>query len=192
MKNVILLLTVLFLSVFNPTTFAAVETSSTHSLKGEDLFTQKPLEVKAKAKGLVIAFLSARCPCSHSHVPVIEKLSQEFPDFQFVAIHSNADEPTEQAKTYFQNAKLGFPILQDEKNKMADQFKAAKTPHVYVLGTNGETLYKGGMTNSSDGPSADRQYLREALIALQAGKKVETPETRSLGCAISRGENYVW
>ncbi len=188
MKNTALLpLLLLALNVlFTPTAHAA------YSVQGEDLLSGQKIEATAKAKGLVVIFLSSRCPCSDSHLPIIEKLSQQFTDFQFVGIHSNADEGKEQAQTYFKNAHLSFPILQDEKSKWADQLKASKTPHVFVLSPDGETLYKGGATSSAHGPTAEHAYLQDALTAIQAGKKVTTAETRTLGCAISRGEKYVW
>ena len=185
MKNIWIFAILLLLLLTQPL-FSAT------SIQGEDLMTGKPIEVSAKSKGLVIAFLSARCPCSNSHLPMLEKLSHDFPDFQFVGVHSNADESKDPTQTYFKDAHLSFPLIQDFKFKLADQFKASKTPHVFVLSPGGETLYKGGMTNSADGPSADRQYLKDALTALQAGQKMQTSETRSLGCAISRGETYVW
>jgi len=162
------------------------------SIQGEDLLTGKKTEAVPKTKGLVVTFLSARCPCSNSHVPLIEKLSQEFPEFQFVAIHSNADEPKDQAQKYFKDAHLTFPVIEDEKSKWANQLKASKTPHAFVMNSNGDILYKGGVTNSADAPSAGQQHLKEALTDIQAGNKVRKAEARSLGCAISRGENYVW
>jgi hypothetical protein len=162
------------------------------SIQGEDLLTGQKLEATARAKGLVVVFLSSRCPCSDSHLPIIEKLSQRFGDFQFVGIHSNADEAKEQAQAYFKKAHVTFPIIQDEKLKWADQFKASKTPHVFVLNSAGETLYKGGASSSAHGPSAEHAYLQDALTAIQDGKKVAVSETRTLGCAISRGDQYVW
>ncbi|MGZ5280075.1 MAG: redoxin domain-containing protein [Pseudobdellovibrionaceae bacterium] len=162
------------------------------SVQGEDLLTGQKVETLPKGRGLVVTFLSARCPCSNSHVPLLKKLSQEFPEFQFLAIHSNADEPKEEAQKYFREAHLTFPVLRDEKTKLANQFKASKTPHTFVYNSNGDLLYKGGVTSSADAPSAAQQYLREALTDIQAGNKVRTAEARCLGCAISRGENHVW
>jgi hypothetical protein len=123
---------------------------------------------------------------------MLEKLSHEFPDFQFVAVHSNVDESAELAQNYFKESHLSVPVIQDKESKLADRFKALKTPHTFVLDAKGDIVFKGGMTNSAEASGADRQYLKEALQALQNGKKVETPEVRSLGCAISRGETHVW
>jgi thioredoxin-related protein len=188
MKNILVFTLLLMLLISN----AGLALEAKPSVQGEDLFSGRALDLVAKSKGLVVTFLSARCPCSNSHVPMLEKLSHEFPDFQFVAVHSNADETAELAQNYFKESRLSVPVIQDKDSKLADRFKALKTPHVFVLDAKGEIVFKGGMTNSSEASGADRQYLKEALLALQAGKKVETPEARSLGCAISRGETHVW
>ncbi len=162
------------------------------SVKGEDLFSGQKQELSSKTKGLVLVFLSARCPCSNSHLPLVEKLSHEFPEFQFVAVHSNVDEPKDQAQAYFKTQGFTIPVIQDEKNQLADQYKASKTPHVFVLSPDGEILYKGGVTNSADAGGAEKHYLKAALTELRADQKVSQSETRTLGCAIARGEKYVW
>ncbi len=162
------------------------------TVQGEDLLSGKKIELTTKSKGTVLVFLSARCPCSNSHLKIVDQLAKDFPDFQFVGVHSNIDEKKEMAQEYFKSASLSFPMIEDDGSKLADQYRASKTPHVFVLNPAGEVVYKGGVTNSADAPSANRQYLKEALTEIQAGKAVTTAATRSLGCVISRGGSYVW
>lgn len=141
------------------------------------------------AKATVVLFLSARCPCSNSHVGLVKQMSQEFPEYRFVGIHANANEPEEEARKYFKEKGLKFPVLEDVNGALAEHFKAFKTPHVFVVDKNQQILYKGGVTNSSVASDSDRNYLREALNDLKAGSTVRTPEGRTLGCTISRGKN---
>jgi thioredoxin-related protein len=183
---------VLFLFVFGLLLALSSESLASFSVQGEDLFSGQKKEVTTKTKGIVLVFLSARCPCSNSHMPLVSQLSQDFPEFQFVAVHSNSDENKAQAQEYFKSQNLSIPVLQDEKSVLANQYKASKTPHVFVLSPTGEILYKGGVTDSADAPSAENQYLRIALNEIKAGLKVSQSETRSLGCAISRGDQHVW
>ena len=156
------------------------------AISGLDLLQNKPSEVRPGPKGTVAIFLSARCPCSNSHLGIVKKLAQDFPAFAFVVIHSNADEAISEARQYFRQAELDLPVLQDEHDKLADQFKALKTPHAYVLSPEGAVLYRGGVTNSANGPSASQQLLRAALEDVSAGRPVKTPESRTLGCVIAR------
>lgn len=162
-------------------------------LEGQDLLKQTPVSVGSQSKkGLVVVFLSAKCPCSNSHVQEVKELSLQHPDFQFVAVHSNVDEDLELTQPYFEKAQFSFPVIQDKKTEIADQLKALKTPHAFIYLADGTKAYEGGVSNSKDCERADRLYLREALQDLQAQKPVRTPEGRTLGCVISRGEKNVW
>ena len=155
-------------------------------ISGHEMFSQNLLEIKPGTKGSVVVFMSARCPCSNSHLKIVKELSSQFKDFSFVVIHSNMDESVEETKAYFKAANFNFPVLQDENTKLADLFKALKTPHAYVLDVTGKILYKGGITNSAMADTADRQLLKDALLDVESGLTVRTPEGRTLGCIISR------
>ena len=165
----------------------------TKSLEGKNLLTGETVQVDASNnKGLVVVFLSAKCPCSNSHNTELRDLAQTYKDFNFVAVHSNVDEGKDLSKPYFEKAAFPFPVIEDEKSKLADQLQASKTPHAFIFASSGEVLYQGGISNSKDCAKADRKFLREALVDLHSGKVVRTPEGRTLGCAISRGEKNVW
>lgn len=168
--------------------------AATHQteIRGKNLLRDETLQVKLEdSKALVVVFLSAKCPCSDSHLAELRALHKDFPQMRFVAVHSNADESPELALPYFQKAQLPFDLIQDEGNRWADEFKALKTPHAFVVSSQGEILYQGGVTDSKNLERAQRKFLREALTDLMADRKVQTPEGRTLGCVISRGKN-VW
>ncbi len=165
----------------------------TKSIEGRNLLTDAKVRVEASEMGgLVVVFLSAQCPCSNSHNIELRDLAQTYKEFNFVAVHSNVDESKDLSKPYFEKAALPFPVIEDEKAKLADQLRALKTPHAYIFASSGDMVYQGGVSNSKDCAKADRKFLREALEDLHAGKAVRTPQARTLGCAISRGEKNVW
>lgn len=155
-------------------------------VQGKDLVSGQSQSVSAGAKGTVVVFLSARCPCSNGHVPEIKKLQADFPGFTFVGVHSNGDEPADQARPYFKAAAFPFPLLSDEKFRLADSFRALKTPHAFVLSPEGAIVYQGGVTSSASGLNPDTHYLREVLGDIQAGKAPRRDRGRTLGCLISR------
>ncbi len=146
------------------------------------------LDLKSGKKATVVVFMSAVCPCSGSHEGLLKKMAQDFSDFQFVAVHANIDEKLEDSQKHFKEAALGFPVIEDSRSVLANHFGALKTPHVYVLGPQGEMIYQGGVTDSHVGPTAKKQYLQEVLTDLQAGQVPRHKETRSLGCYIQRAE----
>ena len=117
---------------------------------GPNIISGKSETVKGGPKGLVVVFLSAKCPCSKSHTPELVQLAKEFKDFNFVAVHSNMDEKPELARDYFSELKLPFSVIQDYDARIADGFKALKTPHVFILDPSETVVFQGGMSDSKD------------------------------------------
>ena len=156
-------------------------------LFGQDVVKseQVKVEIPEGDKAQVVVFLSQKCPCSNSHIEELKKLAKDFPDVRFVAVHSNLDEDPAKVKEYFTKIDLPFPVVQDDNNKIADRFKAMKTPHAYVMVKN-EIVYRGGVSDSKNYRPENRLYLREALEDLKNQRPLRMPEARTLGCAIPR------
>ncbi len=164
---------------------APLEAAPPPTVGGRDVISGTEVIVRAE-KALVVVFLSAKCPCSKSHTGELADLAKEFKEFQFVGVHSNLDESNELAKNYFNELKLPFPVIRDSDAVIADRFKALKTPHAFVLTSASETVFQGGMSDSTDCADAGRRYLREALSDLRSGKPPRDRRVRTIGCAISR------
>jgi hypothetical protein len=133
-------------------------------------------------------FLSSKCPCSISHLPSLNSIAKNYigKGYKFVAFHSNVNEDIQSSKTFFRAANLEFPVIQDTNAKIADAFKAFKTPHVFILNPKGEIIFQGGVDNSKIAEKASRFYLKEALEAIELGKLPKEKEVRVLGCEIKR------
>lgn len=140
--------------------------------------------LNTKSKHTVIFFLSASCPCTKNHIPYLQELGKKYPSFQFLGVHSNANETIESANKEF--GSFGFPIAFDKDMKIADQFKATKTPHVFVVNPKGEILFHGGVTNSTHPKRAKKFYLKNALDDISNNKEVKQKFARALGCYIIR------
>lgn len=183
----------LILSIFTLPLFFA-QAALPPKIKSLDLLSGKPIEISTQFndyKGLVVVFLSAKCPCSNSHTNVLKKMSQKYKDYKFVGVHSNADESLATAQQYFKKTAFNFQIVQDNNTQIADLLQAFKTPHAFILSQKGEILYQGGVTSSSQADTADRNYLDEALSDLVQNKEIRTTEGRTLGCAILRQNELV-
>jgi peroxiredoxin len=76
-------------------------------------------------------------------------------------------------------------FLSDPEGKVGRLYGAKVTPTFFIIGPDGRLDYQGAM---DDGPEVDdvkgRNYVRDALGDLAAGKPVRTPETRTYGCGV--------
>lgn len=163
-----------------------------NKISGVNVIDQKNVEQGLGPNLTVVVFLSAKCPCSDSHIVELKALAKDFPNASFIGVHSNFDENADDTKAYFQKAALPFPVIQDVKAYYANEFHALKTPHAFVIDAKGQVLYKGGVSDSHDFAKSKRHYLREALNDLKAGKTVATAEGRTLGCTITRENGNAW
>jgi hypothetical protein len=140
-----------------------------------------------------IVFLSSRCPCSQAHQERLAELARFFSSSErprrigFIGINANQDEPLAEARTYFENQQLPFPVYRDAGMKWLELFPALKTPHVFIIDREkSEILYQGGVDDSSHPKTSSTFYLRDAFDDIEAGRNIRAPKTRALGCQISR------
>lgn len=185
------------LSVFLLSPMLVAQAALTN-FQGLDLVTNSKITISALSndtyKATALVFISAKCPCSGSHMEELKDLAHTYPQVQFIGVHSNLEEPLSMSQDFFAKNQLGFPVLQDENQKLAEHFGAYKTPHVFVLDSKGEILYKGGVTNSHQAPKSDKKYLREVLKAIVTKEPLPWKQTKALGCAIERPDENkdVW
>jgi len=181
MKNIILLIVTM-------TSFIAYAAAASKvQFTGKNIITNETLSATVDGKkALVVIFLSAKCPCSNSHIEELKSLSYDFPDFNFVGVHSNLDEAVDVSKAYFTQMKLPFPVIQDVNAAIADQYQAFKTPHAFVIHVDGQILYQGGVSSSKNFAKAEHKFLRNALLDIHLGQTVAKAEGRTLGCSIAR------
>lgn len=188
--------TILGFAVFSAFILSSSEASAALPTvySGEDLRVPNQTVSKKASdtrKGMVLVFLSAKCPCSAGHEGTLSALAQEFTPlgFQFVGVHSNRDESLANARAHFQSANLSFPVIEDGSDQeavLATAFGALKTPHVFLLSPSGELLFSGGVDDSKDPNRAKQHYLRDALVSVSKGESPKVKETRTLGCVIHK------
>ncbi len=146
-------------------------------------------DLLAKNKAVAVIFVATKCPVSNAYNDRMAALGKEYAakGVAVVGINSNKAELAPEVAEHAKANGLGFPVLKDEGNKVADGYGAQKTPEVYVISPKGDLLYHGRIDESQDDPkNVKSPDLRNALEAILAGRPVPAPETKAFGCTIRR------
>lgn len=96
--------------------------------------------------------------------------------------YAEADRLTESRKAH------PSAVLLDPKGQLGRLYGASTTPHMFVIDGAGTLVYMGAI---DDKPTANpasvkgaRNYVREALDAVAAGRPVAVASTRPYGCSV--------
>jgi peroxiredoxin len=146
-------------------------------------------------RGVIIVFMSNHCPFSNAYEERLVALNQKFAqqEFSVVAIMPSdqtayADDTFAQMKERAKIKNYSFPYLLDDTQNVARAFGASRTPQVFVLNqVNSKFVleYTGAIDdNPQDQAEVQRQYVDEAVSSLLAGRPVQSPITKPIGCAI--------
>ncbi len=145
-----------------------------------------------EAKAIAVVFLGTECPISNQYVPVLMKLQRDFAKkgVQVVGINSVPQDDLAAVASHAKNFELGFPILKDADQKVADKFKVARVPEAFVLDGTRTVRYRGRIDDQfGRGVSrvaASKTDLADALKAVLDGKDVKSPMPEAVGCPLSR------
>lgn len=79
-------------------------------------------------------------------------------------------------------------ILLDPSGEVGRAYGAKTTPHLFIVDPKGKVVYQGAIddrptTNAEDIAGA-KNYVRQALDELEAGKPVSEPVTAAYGCSV--------
>jgi peroxiredoxin len=136
---------------------------------------------------VVMYFWSAECPSvARADTQMAGWLPTMGNPVVVLPIASNANEEPEMlARVAFERS-LSF-VLRDAGQRIADTYRAATTPHFFVITPKGRLGYQGALDNVTFRQrTPTRFYLREAVSALLAGQTPDPAETQPYGCTIVR------
>lgn len=144
--------------------------------------------------GLLVMFSCNTCLFVIRNQAVTMKTIQyaQMHDIGVVILNSNAakrngDDSYKAMKEYAKEQRYTVPYVVDEDSKLADAFGAGHTPEIYLFNKDNILVYKGAMNDNPGNPTeAKTMYIREAIDALVAGKKIDPSVTKSVGCGIKR------
>jgi thioredoxin-related protein len=150
--------------------------------------------------GLVVVFSCNTCPfvVGNEHFKGWESQYNDLHAYAtenklgFILVNSNEgkrddDDSMDEMRNHADRKGYKMPYLLDENSKLANAFGAKTTPHVFVLNSKLELVYKGSIDNGSDTRrEKDIPYLKTAINELVSGRAISTAETAPRGCSIKR------
>jgi peroxiredoxin len=141
------------------------------------------------SKVIVVMFIATQCPISNAYNSRMVDIYKKYKDknITFIGINSNKQESIDEVKSHAEDNGFKFTVLKDDKNKIADMFRASVTPEIFILKPDGYTLlYQGRIDDSRDESDVDSRDLSKALDEILAGKAVSAAKTKAFGCTIKR------
>lgn len=149
---------------------------------------QHSLSQYSSGKGVVLIFVSTRCPVSNAYNERMVKLAADYQakGIQFLGINANKAEDPAEMSSHAQEHGWNFPVLKDTGNAIADRLGASVTPEAYVIDSSGVLRYHGRIDDSQDPANIKSQDLKAALDALLANQEIAKKEAKAFGCSIKR------
>jgi peroxiredoxin len=127
------------------------------------------------AKAVAVVFTCNKCPVAVAYEDRLIAFQKDYADkgVQVVAINVNKAEADKMPamKTRAQEKGFEFPYLYDPSQKVARDFGAEVTPHVFLLDGKCQLAYVGPVDDNPDESQAKKAYLRDATDAVLAGKE---------------------
>jgi peroxiredoxin len=146
-----------------------------------------------RAPALLVMFICNHCPYVQHVRGELAKVGREYGEqgVGIVAISSNdvaqyPDDGPEAMGEEKKRAGYTFPYLYDERQAVAQAYRAACTPDLFLFDQARRLVYRGQLDDSrpkSDIPVTGKD-LRAALDAVLAGRPVPEIQKPSIGCNI--------
>ena len=143
-------------------------------------------------KVVVVFFTCNHCPYVQAYEGRIIALQEEFKDKGVTFIGINSNDSTNYPEDSFENmivrAKskgFNFYYVRDESQEVAQAYGATHTPQIFVFDEDRKLRYTGKIDDNWREPEKVKErYLRDAIISLIEGRKIENEETYAIGCTI--------
>lgn len=140
----------------------------------------------ARSRLTVLVFYADRCPCFRAHEERIRELVRAYASrgVDVILVDSEVDATMDRAVAAVRERKLPRMVV-DRGGRLANALGAEYATYTVVLDGSGRVRYRGGIDSDKNRlTDAPREYLREALDDLLAGREPRRAESKTLGCAL--------
>ena len=147
----------------------------------------------AKGKnGLLVIFSCNACPWVIAWEDRYVELADTYKDkgVGIVAINSNETQfenvdSMEEMQAHAKEQGYNFYYTMDNGSKLASEFGATRTPHIYLFDKKDKLVYRGAIDDNARKPDkVENTYLADAIDNMLAGSAIDPAATKALGCAI--------
>jgi len=147
----------------------------------------------AKGKnGLLVIFSCNTCPWVIAWEDRYVELADTYKDkgVGIVAINSNETQfenvdSMEEMQAHAKEQGYNFYYTMDNGSKLASEFGATRTPHIYLFDKKDKLVYRGAIDDNARKPDkVENTYLADAIDNMLAGSAIDPAATKALGCAI--------
>jgi peroxiredoxin len=194
MKTTIALMTALTLAA---SAFAVEIGKPAPDFSGTDINGKTVKLSDYKGKIVVIESYNSDCPFCHNQYAngATQDLQKELAAKGVVWLMVNSVNPgnsshrtADQAKKEWAEMKLNATAwIDDSSGTIGHLYGMKTTPHAFVIDQKGTLVYAGAMDDKADpvhDPRAAKNYVKEAVDDLMAGKPVEVTQTKPYGCSV--------
>ena len=151
-----------------------------------------------KGKIVVLEWTNAECPYTRKHYESgnMQKLQQEATAAGVVWLSVISSAPGKQGyvtgaeANQLTTSRSAHPtaVLLDPAGVVGREYEAQTTPHMFVVDKTGVLRYMGAIDDKPVASPATiagaRNYVRDALAAVEAGKPVAVASTEPYGCSV--------
>jgi len=142
--------------------------------------------------GLLVIFSCNTCPWvikwEDRYVELAKKYQSE--GVGMIALNSNettfeSSDSMDKMKKHAKENNYNFYYARDDGSKLAREFGATRTPHVYLFNAEDRLVYRGAIDdNAKNQKKVKKPYVADAIDAMLAGNTIKYASTKALGCGI--------
>ena len=142
--------------------------------------------------GLLVIFSCNTCPWvikwEDRYVELAKKYQSE--GVGMIALNSNettfeSSDSMDKMKKHAKENNYNFYYARDDGSKLAREFGATRTPHVYLFNAEDRLVYRGAIDdNAKNQKKVKKPYVADAIDAMLTGNTIKYASTKALGCGI--------
>lgn len=140
----------------------------------------------------VLVFTRSDCPISNRYAPEVQRLARRFAadGVTFWLVYVDPDESAETIRAHQREYGYRSPAVRDLDHELVQRTGARLTPEAALYDSAGRLAYLGRIDDlyaAYDRKRAEPgvRDLEQAILAVLAGRSVETPRTKAVGCYIA-------
>lgn len=144
------------------------------------------------ARAVVLLFARTDCPISNRYAPRVRRLYEAYApqDVSFWMVYPDPRTTEQDVAQHLDEYRYPFGAILDPQHQLVDHCGATTTPEAAVFAPGGRRVYRGRIDNwyadfGKARPKPTTHELRDAIEAVLAGRPVERPVTKAVGCFIT-------